>query len=71
MFRMASTMPRAYREKSADVYSLTNPMKDAGITPVQLRRCIEEILGGITGDEEMFCIIEFFFPNLPKRGVPP
>ncbi|EPY37760.1 hypothetical protein AGDE_06174 [Angomonas deanei] len=67
MFRMASTMPRAYREKSADVYSLTNPMKDAGITPVQLRRCIEEILGGITGDEEMFCIIEFFFPNLPKE----
>ncbi|CCW60251.1 unnamed protein product [Phytomonas sp. EM1] len=67
MFRLASTMPRAYRECRADILTLTNPNRDAIITPVQLRRCIEEILGWSTiTQEEMSAIIGFFFPEMPE-----
>ncbi|CCW68478.1 unnamed protein product [Phytomonas sp. Hart1] len=66
MFRLASTMPRAYREHHADILTLTNPNRDAIITPVQLRRCIEQILGWTTiTQNEMTHIISFFFPKMP------
>lgn len=66
MFRLASTMPRAYRGKSADILALTNPDKDAIVTPVQLRRCICEVLGGEPTREELSHILTFFFPTLPE-----
>lgn len=66
MFRLASTMPRAYKERRADVYTLFNPDRDAQITPVQLRRCCEEILSATLTQEEMSCIVSFFFPNMPE-----
>ncbi|EPY24300.1 EF-hand domain-containing family member C2 [Strigomonas culicis] len=65
MFRMASTMPRAYRGKRATIHSLTNAAKDAVITPVQLRRCLDEILGGYPSDEQVSYILGFFFPDMP------
>ncbi|KAG5510835.1 hypothetical protein JKF63_07907 [Porcisia hertigi] len=68
MFRLASTMPRAYRGRRADLYSLTNPDRDTVITPVQLRRCIEEILTGTPTSEEMASLLEFFFPSLPAEA---
>ncbi|KAG5485149.1 hypothetical protein CUR178_08121 [Leishmania enriettii] len=68
MFRLASTMPRAYRGRRSDLYSLTNPDRDTVITPVQLRRCIEEILTGTPTASEMACLLEFFFPSLPAEA---
>lgn len=68
MFRLASTMPRAYRGRRADLYSLTNPDRDTRITPVQLRRCMEEILGASPTPPEMTCLLEFFFPSLPAEA---
>ncbi|KAK7198462.1 hypothetical protein NESM_000806500 [Novymonas esmeraldas] len=68
MFRLASTMPRAYRGRRADLYSLTNPDRDTVITPVQLRRCIEEILTGTPTAAELACLLEFFFPDLPAEA---
>lgn len=68
MFRLCSTMPRAYRGKRADVLALTNPDKDAIITPVQLRRGIEEVLGGGPTEESMRCLLQFFFPGMPKEA---
>ncbi|CAJ1986481.1 DUF1126 repeat-containing protein [Leishmania donovani] len=68
MFRLASTMPRAYRGRRADLYSFTNPDRDTVITPVQLRRCIEEILTGAPTAAEMACLLEFFFPTLPAEA---
>ncbi|PBJ80155.1 hypothetical protein BCY84_01848 [Trypanosoma cruzi cruzi] len=65
MFRLASTMPRAYTERRADIYSLANPHRDALVTPVQLRRCIEEVLGGNPSPREMDALLSFFFPQLP------
>lgn len=67
MFRLASRMPRAYRGLRADIHSLTNPDRDAHITPVQLRRCIKEILGGRPTEEEMASLLSFFFPDMPKE----
>lgn len=67
MFRLASTMPRAYRGKCCgDILALTNPDRDAVITPVQLRRAMEEVLGGEPSEEEKEQLMAFFFPNLPK-----
>ncbi|GET86218.1 hypothetical protein, conserved [Leishmania tarentolae] len=68
MFRLASTMPRAYRDRRDDLYSFTNPDRDTVITPVQLRRCIVEILTGTPTAEEMACLLEFFFPHLPAEA---
>ncbi|KAI5690094.1 hypothetical protein MNV84_00947 [Leishmania braziliensis] len=68
MFRLASTMPRAYGGRRGDLYSFTNPDRDTVITPVQLRRCIEEILTGTPTAAEMACILEFFFPSLPVEA---
>ncbi|AAZ11408.1 Repeat of unknown function (DUF1126), putative [Trypanosoma equiperdum] len=67
MFRLASTMPRAYSGRRADCYSLTNPHRDAYITPVQLRRCIEEVLGGNPSPRELDALLFFFFPALPPE----
>ncbi|KPI86469.1 hypothetical protein ABL78_4453 [Leptomonas seymouri] len=68
MFRLASTMPRAYRGRRADLYSLSNPDRDTYITPVQLRRCLEEILGALPTPDEMNCLLKFFFPDLPAEA---
>ncbi|KAL7698392.1 DM10 domain containing protein [Lotmaria passim] len=68
MFRLASTMPRAYRGRRADLYSLTNPDRDTRITPVQLRRCMEEILGASPTSAEMAYLLGFFFPSLPEEA---
>ncbi|KPA74649.1 hypothetical protein ABB37_08986 [Leptomonas pyrrhocoris] len=68
MFRLASTMPRAYGGRRADLYSFTNPDRDTRITPVQLRRCMEEILTALPTAAEMRCLLEFFFPNLPAEA---
>ncbi|KEG10079.1 EF-hand domain-containing family member C2 [Trypanosoma grayi] len=68
MFRLASTMPRAYTERRADIYSLTNPNRDSYVTPVQLRRCIEDVLGGNPTPREMDALLAFFFPNLPREA---
>jgi hypothetical protein len=68
MFRLASTMPRAYRGRRADLYSLTNPDRDTRITPVQLRRCMAEVLGASPTSAEMACLLEFFFPDLPAEA---
>ncbi|RNF26823.1 EF-hand domain-containing family member C2 [Trypanosoma conorhini] len=65
MFRLASTMPRAYTQRRADIYTLTNPNRDTSVTPVQLRRCIEEVLGGNPAPREMDALLAFFFPGLP------
>ncbi|RNF04345.1 EF-hand domain-containing family member C2 [Trypanosoma rangeli] len=67
MFRLASTMPRAYTERRADIYSLANPNRDASVTPVQLRRCIEEVVGGNPAPREMDALLAFFFPRLPPE----
>lgn len=69
MFRLASTMPRAYptAKRSADILTLTNAEKDTRITPVQLRRALEEVLGGEQSVEEMKHLIRFFFPLLPEE----
>ncbi|ORC82991.1 EF-hand domain-containing family member C2 [Trypanosoma theileri] len=67
MFRLASTMPRAYTQGRTDIHSLSNPHRDAFVTPVQLRRCIEEVLGGNPAPREMDVLLEFFFPELPKE----
>lgn len=65
MFRLASTMPREYTENRADVHSLSNPHRDSYVTPVQFRRCIEEVLGGLPSPREMDALLSFFFPRLP------
>lgn len=67
MFRLASTMPRAYRGRRADLYSLHNPDRDTVITPVQLRRCLEEVLSAIPTTQEMNCLLSFFFPEMPAE----
>nr|CCC48028.1 conserved hypothetical protein [Trypanosoma vivax Y486] len=67
MFRLASTMPRAYAGRRADCYSLTNPQRDAYVTPVQLRRCVEEVLGGTPTPKELDALLSFFFPELPQE----
>ena len=67
MFRMISTMPRAYRGRRADMQSLTNSSKDTCITPVQLRRGIDEHLGMRLGENEMAALLHFFFPDLPRE----
>nr|CCC90598.1 conserved hypothetical protein [Trypanosoma congolense IL3000] len=67
MFRLASTMPRAYTGRRADCYSLSNPQRDAYVTPVQLRRCIEEVLGGNPSPQELDSLLGFFFPLLPAN----
>lgn len=66
MFRLVSVMPRAYKGARADVSSLTNPRRDAIITPVQLRRCTEEVLGCVFTEEQMHCVLHFFFPDMPE-----
>lgn len=68
MFRLASTMPRAYPsvKKCGDILFLTNPDRDTLITPVQLRRGLEEVLGGEQTLEEMGHLLRFFFPTLPN-----
>lgn len=65
MFRLASTMPRAYKGRRADLQCLTNTAKDVAITPVQLRRCADETLGLSFTEEEMHALLEYFFPSLP------
>lgn len=65
MFRMISTMPRAYKGRRAEMMSLTNASKDVVFTPVQLRRTVQETLGMLLSDEELGVLLDFFFPNLP------
>lgn len=67
MFRLASTMPRAYKGRRAEINCLTNPQKDVYITPVQLRRCVEEILGMQLSQSDVDELVAFFFPALPAE----
>eukprot|EP00758_Cryptobia_borreli_P012905 Tbor_TRINITY_DN5788_c6_g1::TRINITY_DN5788_c6_g1_i2::g.20651::m.20651 len=66
MFRMISTQPRAMRGRrgGADIMTLTNIEKDAGITPVQLRRCVQDTLGMMLTEPEMNVLLGFFFAML-------
>lgn len=67
MFRMLSTMPRAYKgTRMADIASLTNGAKDTVVTPVQLRRGIVENVGLLVTKAEMAVLLRFFFPQLPE-----
>jgi hypothetical protein len=67
MFRLLSTMPRAFRgRQTVELAALTNGSKDTVVTPVQLRRGLSEILGMNLAPAEMASILEFFFPTLPK-----
>lgn len=61
MFRMASSMPRAFKGRRADLITLTNTDKDAFMTQVQLQRCVEEVLGLGLKDFEMQALLQFFF----------
>ena len=64
MFRMISNMPRAYKGRRSDINAITNIEKDSFITPVQLRRCVQETLGLMFTDEEMGMLLEFYFPEM-------
>lgn len=63
MFRIASTMPRAFKGRRADLAALTNIDKDAYITPVQLQRCVEEVLGLGFTEAELQSLLTFFFSS--------
>jgi len=66
MFRLLSTMPRAFRgRQTVELVALTNGSKDTIVTPVQLRRGLSEVLGMQLKPAEMAIVLEFFFPELP------
>jgi hypothetical protein len=66
IFRLFSTMPRAYRgTQTVELASLTNGSKDTVVTPVQLRRGLVEVLNMTPTAHEMAILLEFFFPTLP------
>ena len=67
MFRLMSTMPRAYKDRRAEIHSMTNPHRDSVVTPVQLRRCLDEILGLKLKRDELLAVVAFFFPSLPQE----
>ena len=67
MFRLMSTMPRAYKGRRAEIHSLTNPHRDSVVTPVQLRRCLDEVLGFKFSADELAALLAFFFPSLPSE----
>ncbi|CUE96249.1 Hypothetical protein, putative [Bodo saltans] len=66
MFRMSSTMPRAYKGRRSDIQSLANTDKDSVISPVQLHRCVDEVLGLGYTDQEIRLLLEYFFPNVSE-----
>lgn len=66
MFRLCSTMPRAYKGRRSDIQSLANTDKDSVISPVQLHRCVDEVLGLGYDDKEIRLLLEYFFPNIPE-----
>jgi hypothetical protein len=66
MFRLLSTMPRAFRgRQTVELVALTNGSKDTLVTPVQLRRGLSEVLGMNLKPAEMAIVLDFFFPELP------
>eukprot|EP00658_Telonema_sp_P-2_P046463 TRINITY_DN3464_c0_g1_i1.p1 TRINITY_DN3464_c0_g1~~TRINITY_DN3464_c0_g1_i1.p1 ORF type:complete len:326 (+),score=99.81 TRINITY_DN3464_c0_g1_i1:235-1212(+) len=66
MFRLISTQPRAHKGRRSDVMALTNIEKDCAVTPVQLRRCVQDTLGMMLREEEMEVLLEYFFPELER-----
>jgi hypothetical protein len=75
MFRMLSTLPRAWPQGvvanfqprgRAPLNTLTNALKDTVVTPVQFRRGVIESLSMSLRPREMDLILAYFFPELPE-----